>query len=75
MTRLSLVLLAGALTLCASAQALARNPQPISAAKPNSGARGPVLPQRNCWTHIYNSGIRKGHDAALARAEANLIYG
>jgi hypothetical protein len=75
MTRLSISLLAGALTLCAGAQAFARDPQPASAAKATSGAHGPALPQRNCWSHIYNSGIRKGHDAALARAEANLICG
>ncbi len=75
MTRLSILLLAGALTLCAGAPAFARDPQPASTAKATSGARRPALPQRNCWTHIYNSGIRKGHDAALARAEANLICG
>jgi hypothetical protein len=75
MTRLSIVLLAGALTLCAGAQAVARDVPPASTAKATSGARGPALPQRNCWAHIYNSGISKGHDAALARAEANLICG
>jgi hypothetical protein len=42
----------------------------------NPGGGGlPVVTLRNCWTHIYNSGIRKGHDAALARAEASLICG
>jgi hypothetical protein len=75
MTRLSIVLLAGAVIFCVGAQAFARNPQPAPAAKATSTGVRPALPRRNCWTHIYNSGIRKGHDAALARAEANLICG
>jgi hypothetical protein len=77
MIRTSLFLLAGVLTLCASAEAFARQPLPpaTNVAFSHGGMRGPALPQRSCWSHIYNGAINRGHDAALARAEASLICG
>jgi hypothetical protein len=77
MIRTSLFFLAATLTLCATAEAFTRQPpqRVINFAFVHGGTRGPALPQRSCWSHIYNGSINLGHDAALARAEANLICG
>jgi hypothetical protein len=86
MLKTSTYLLALATVLCLGSQAFAGEGQPFgSPSRPGSpfvaemlshgGAQGPVLPQRNRWSHIYNGAIHQGHDAALARAEANLICG
>ena len=77
MIRTSLFVLAATITLCATAEAFTRQPLPpvTNAVSLHGGMRGPALPQRNCWSHIYNGAISRGHDAALARAEANLICG
>jgi len=86
MRKTSTYLLAFAAVLCLGSQAFAGEGQPFGfGSQPgspvagemllHSGSRGPVLPERSCWSHIYNGAIRQGHDAALARAEANLICG
>jgi hypothetical protein len=76
MIRTSLFFLAATLILCATAEAFTRQPPRVTNfAFVHGGTHGPALPQRSCWSHIYNGSINLGHDAALARAEANLICG
>jgi hypothetical protein len=72
MLRIDAALVAVVLTLAVGAPAFAKETLAI---KTTSGSSRPAHPQTKCWPHIYNAGIAKGHDAALAAAEANLICG
>jgi hypothetical protein len=75
MRKTSTYLLVFAAVLCLGSSAFAGKGQPFGYGSHPGSPGGPVLPQRNCWTHIYNGAIHQGHDAALARAEASLICG
>ncbi len=68
----TVALIAAVITLAVGTQAFANG---AVVANTTHGASRNAHPQVRCWSHIYNSGIAKGHDAALAAAEANLICG